>query len=191
VNRYTVTEGAQTTAGGTVVEGSSHGKILGKQIALEGDAIFCVVCHSFGKIKCSGPRLAETWQGKLVALENDLCICRCLVNPTLIANQRQRAQSVGGGALENSFNSDASEQMVPSRDTGAISHDLYFQLIDVNSGLPLSNWPYSIAVNETLVIQGESDENGFTDRVMATSAAEAVLRIHESAVPPINPEWDR
>ncbi|MYN47290.1 hypothetical protein GTP23_19795 [Pseudoduganella sp. FT93W] len=191
MKRYTITEGAYTTAGGTVVEGSSHGKICGKQIALEGDVVFCVACHSFGKIKCSGFRLAETWQEKLVALENDLCLCRCLISPTLIANQKQRAQSVGPDASEHVVNMDAIGQGASRTGTGAISHDLYFQLIDDVSSLPLVHWPYSIEVNGTVVTQGESDEEGFTDRVTAESAVEAVLRIHECAILPVNPEWDR
>lgn len=41
MQRYTITIGANTTAGGKVISASSQGSINGIKIALENDLIFC------------------------------------------------------------------------------------------------------------------------------------------------------
>jgi len=95
VRRYTITLGASTTAGGKVISASANGSINGQKIALEGDRIFCPSCKSEGKIVCVAPRIPERWNGKQVALENDLCACRCSTPPKLIARQNVRYQTIG------------------------------------------------------------------------------------------------
>jgi uncharacterized Zn-binding protein involved in type VI secretion len=95
MKRHTLTLGASTTAGGKVISASSHGSINGVMIALEEDMIFCPACKSQGKIVCTGPRIPETWNGKNVALENDLCLCGCPSPPKLVPNQSVRYQVIG------------------------------------------------------------------------------------------------
>ena len=75
MRRYHITLGASTTAGGKVISASSRGNVNGERIALKGDATACPGCKSVGKIGCIGPRISESWHGKQVALEDDLCIC--------------------------------------------------------------------------------------------------------------------
>ncbi|HEU4850911.1 MAG TPA: PAAR domain-containing protein [Telluria sp.] len=97
MKRYHITEGAKTTAGGTVIAASSAISIDGIRGALEGDPIYCPACKSAGKIMCIAPRIPETWNGKAVALSDDLCICGCPSPPKLLPSQTCKYQSVGGG----------------------------------------------------------------------------------------------
>lgn len=94
MKRFTITEGAPTTAGGRVTSASSNGSILGARIALEGDPVFCPSCKSIGHIVCVAPRHPETWNGKLVALDNDRCACACPTSPRLRATQSIRFQLI-------------------------------------------------------------------------------------------------
>jgi uncharacterized Zn-binding protein involved in type VI secretion len=85
--RYLITFGATTTANGKVTAATSMRRIGGVAVALEGDAVHCPACGSDGVIQLDGPRLTERWNGKLVALEGDLCACRCSPAPKLVAIQ--------------------------------------------------------------------------------------------------------
>ena len=95
MTRYHVTEGASTTAGGTVLAAGSAITVDGVRCALEGDPLYCPACKSEGKIRCSGPRIPETWNGRQVALSGDLCICGCPSPPTLLPGQARRLQAGG------------------------------------------------------------------------------------------------
>lgn len=95
MKRHHITLGASTTADGIVVSATAMISINGARVALEGDAIDCRACGSTGIIRCAGPRIAERYNGKQVALEHDLCICKCPKPPRLIANQTSKAQFIG------------------------------------------------------------------------------------------------
>ena len=96
MKRYHITEGAETTAGGKVIAATSAIAIDGVHGALEGDALYCPACKSAGKIVCVGPRTPETWNGKQVALSDDLCVCGCPAPPKLLPNQKRKFQTSGG-----------------------------------------------------------------------------------------------
>jgi len=94
MKRHHITLGARTTADGIVSSASSFVSIDGARIALEGDKISCHGCGGTGTIQCTGPRIQERFNGRLVALEGDLCICNCATPPTLVPNQGSRYQTV-------------------------------------------------------------------------------------------------
>lgn len=195
MKRYTMTEGAKTTANGTVVSASSHGTIEGARIALEGDQIFCGACHSPGHIMCVGPRLNELWNGKQVALDNDLCICGCTPHPRLIANQTMRYQWVGAATADEHAQSPAAAAAAVASaapwTTVADSYDLHFHVLDEITQLPLPDWPYMIEVAGACKLEGRTDKNGKTGKVSAMNADDAILHVYEPDSPPINPNWDR
>ena len=195
MKRHTITEGAKTTAGGTVIAGSSHGSINGACIALESDPIFCKACKSAGRIFCIGPRIPETWDGKQVALENDLCICGCSPPPKLIANQTVHFQVIGDAAVSKHMADSASSltPMAPATTsaTGMESYDLHFQVTDQLSGLPLPNRPYVIELANGTRLEGRTDQEGKTGTVSTIHAECATLHVCEPVTTPINPHWDR
>lgn len=94
--RYQITLGATTTAGGTVTSASSMMSIDGARIALEGDTVSCTACDSEGIIEPDGPRLGTRFNGRQVALSDDLCICRCVPPPRLVHIQTRQAQVLEG-----------------------------------------------------------------------------------------------
>lgn len=87
-SRYNITVGASTSAGGTVIGGAEHFRVRGAAIAREGDPVRCPACDSIGVIACSVARSSFLVGGREVALQGDLCRCRCDPPPTLIASQQ-------------------------------------------------------------------------------------------------------
>lgn len=98
MRRHHITLGARTTADGVVTSASSAMSIDGARIALEGDEVSCHGCGATGAIVCTGPRTPERHDGRLVALENDLCACNCATPPRLLPIQRVRYQTVAQDA---------------------------------------------------------------------------------------------
>jgi uncharacterized Zn-binding protein involved in type VI secretion len=94
LQRYLITLGATTTAGGKVTSANSFRSINGVNVAIEGDIVWCPTCNSEGVIKPEGPRLTELFNGEHVALHGDLCICQCSPPPRLVATQNLVCQSI-------------------------------------------------------------------------------------------------
>lgn len=170
MRRYTITLGAPTTTGGKVISASGDGKIDGAPIALEGDLVTCPVCKTAGKIQCVGPRIPEILNGKNVALENDLCICRCAVPPRLMPSQTLRSQVIKdtGRALSNPAHSGAAR--------GSANHGFTdkFVLIDDFDGAPLPNREYAVVRASGKLEFGTSDQIGQTHLLSTTGHAESV-----------------
>ena len=170
MRRYTITLGAPSTTGGKVISASSDGRIDGSPIALEGDLVTCPVCKTAGKILCVGPRIPETWGGKNVALENDLCICRCAVAPRLLPNQTMRCQVIKdtGRALSNPG---------AGPRVGAASSMTFtdrFALVDEHDGTPLARREYAVVRASGKLEFGTSDAFGQTHLLSTTPHAECV-----------------
>lgn len=167
MRRYTITLGAPTSTGGKVISASSNGKIDGAPIALEGDLVTCPACKTAGKIVCVGPRIPETWGGKNVALENDLCICRCASAPRLLPSQTLRCQVIKdtGRAL--------SGPAAVLADSGQAYADRYV-LVDDHDGAPLPNREYALVRASGKLEFGTSDRDGKTHMLSATAQAENV-----------------
>ena len=170
MRRYTITLGALTTAGGKVISASGDGKIDGSPIALEGDLVTCPQCKTAGKILCVGPRIPETWGGKDVALENDLCICRCAIHPRLLPSQTLRCQVIKdtGRALSNP--GPAPARRAPS----GLAYCERFVLVGDHDGVPLPSREYVVVRASGKLEFGTTDAAGQTHLLSATAQAECV-----------------
>lgn len=94
LDRYFITLGAPTTAGGKVTSGSRFRTIDGVPVAVAGDTVWCPACLSEGVIVPDGPRLDETVDAGLIALHDDLCVCKCSPPPRLVTAQTVVCQSI-------------------------------------------------------------------------------------------------
>lgn len=100
MKRHHITLGARTTADGVVSSASAAFSIDGARLALEGDEVSCHTCGTTGRIQCIGPRTPEHYNGRQVALEQDVCVCQCTPHPRLVANQTVKFQFVDGAAWD-------------------------------------------------------------------------------------------
>ena len=194
MRRYTITEGAKTSAGGTVIKASSNGSILGARIALEGDLVFCSGCGRQGRIACIGPRLVELWNNVPVALENDICICGCTPPPQLIPNQTIRSQQIDATIVAAHEACAARTVPAPLDDSSQRieeSCDLYFLVTDESTEVPLVDRQYRIDLETGACFEGRTDYEGKTGKISAARMEYATLHVYESDTTPINPNWDR
>lgn len=175
MQRYHITLGASTSAGGKVISATSCCSIDGVIVALEGDAIFCPACKSPGKIKIFGPRIPESWNGKQVALQDDLCLCKCASPPRLIANQRHKYQLVGGASAASA---DAAEHAATSarQDTqaaalGEQTPQVMLRLLDDVTQAPIVGQRYRLELPGR-VIEGVTDNRGYTLPINAADRAQ-------------------
>ena len=175
MRRYTITLGAATSAGGRVVSATSGSSIHGVPIALEGDLVACPACKSTGRILCVGPRIPETSDGKHVALENDLCTCRCTPSPKLLPIQSMRSQVLKdtGRALSHTGQGGPSPYAARRAPTSH-AYSERFLLLDDETGVPLDNKEYAVVRGSGKLEFGTSDGHGQTHLLSATADAESV-----------------
>ena len=171
IQRFLILLGAQTTAGGTVASASSFISYNGVKYALEGDLIDCPSCASQGVIKCVPPRLSTSYSGRQVALEHDLCICKCSPPPQLIANQTHNSQWIdaGGDAMSDPA---AAKQAVNARlpASAADEDSMPLRLLDSTTREPFRNRPYKLDLRGK-AIEGVTDGEGFTEPLSAAERA--------------------
>lgn len=100
MRRYFIVAGDKTTSDGMVLEGEERAKNHGKPLSYHGARVYCPACKSEGLIVGNGPSRPMRLHGKQVALDNDLCICKCNPPPRLIHSQTDAYMSFDGEALE-------------------------------------------------------------------------------------------
>ncbi len=169
MRRCHITLGATTTAGGVVVSASSCATIDGVSIALEGDQIACKACRGAGRILCIGPRLSETWNGKKVALEDDLCVCGCRPPPKLKPSQQHHFQFIGGA------DGAGAEAGATASASAAPVYDEAVQAIDQASGNPVVGLHYRVEMPDGSVLRGVTDADGKTMRVATRGSVPLTL----------------
>lgn len=165
MRRYHITLGASTTAGGKITSASSHGSINGVRIALEGDMITCPACKSTGKIACIGPRIPESWNGKQVALEDDLCICGCAPPPKLKPSQSLKCQVIDDVAPAASTREETAGLVEDDHEV----IEQFFSLLD-ERGQAVEGFRYDLYVNGEIQAKAYAYEGGNTISVPGDSA---------------------
>lgn len=175
--RYHITLGASTSAGGKVVTASAFRSIHGAAIACEGDAIFCPACKSQGVIVLAGARLSEQVHGKQVSLSDDLCRCKCMPPPKLIANQSVSCQLIDAAqaaAHADTATGTAAALNAAQEPAQAEEEQLPFVLLDPKTHEPYRHRAYRLELGAR-VIEGVTDEYGLTSALSAADRA-AVTR---------------
>jgi len=77
----------KTDKDGVVLDGIAGSSFDGRPLAYLGGPVLCHSCNTEGVIVTDGSPHTVTVMDKQVALENDLCRCKCEPLPKLIASQ--------------------------------------------------------------------------------------------------------
>lgn len=104
MSRHFVRKGDKTTANGDVLEGEQNYMLAGIPVAFHGAKVYCPACNNVGAIVTIPPHHPFTVNGKQIALEGDLCLCKCSTPPRLIASQ-----SMGRMSFEGTTNAKTSQ----------------------------------------------------------------------------------
>lgn len=177
--RFHITVGASTTAGGKVISATSNRLINGAKVAYAGDQVSCPKCNSTGVIQPDGPRNSDVFNGRQVALSDDLCICNCKPLPRLVANQTFSKQTIDAdwhadkaGALAGT----AAKLNTAGGSASTVPDGVPLVLLDPKTEEPYSNRRYKLELNGK-VIEGTTDQNGVTRPLTAAERA-AIVRWH-------------
>lgn len=178
IKRYHITLGATTTAGGKVMSASSFMSINGAQIALDNDKVFCPACNSEGVIKFDGPRLSESYNNRQVALNDDLCICKCSPSPRLVNNQTHKCQTIDADwhAAKAGASVETVERLNTVESNSTAPYSIPILLLDPATDEPFKNRPYRLELTDK-VIEGTTDQNGAT-KPLTTPERASVLTWH-------------
>ena len=87
MNRRFIRKGDKTDRDGVVKDGIGNSSLQGQPLAYLGAPVDCPACGAESVIITGGSPRTMTVMGKQVALENDLCQCKCDPLPKLIASQ--------------------------------------------------------------------------------------------------------
>ena len=87
MSRRFIRKGDKTDRNGVVKDGIGNSSLQGQPFAYLGGQVECPACGTEGVIISDGSPRTMTVMGKQVALENDLCQCKCDPLPKLIASQ--------------------------------------------------------------------------------------------------------
>jgi uncharacterized Zn-binding protein involved in type VI secretion len=176
-SRYHITVGASTTAGGKVISATSNRSINGAKVAYAGDQVSCPKCNSTGVIQPDGPRLSDVFNGRQVALSDDLCHCMCNPPPRLVANQTFSKQIVDGEWV--AARAGAAAETVAKLNTAGSSaasgsDGVPLVLLDPKTEEPYRNRRYKLELKDK-VIEGTTDQNGVT-RPLTVAERAAIVR---------------
>lgn len=175
MQRYYITLGAPTTAGGKVISANHCDTIDGLPMALEGDTCWCPACDAEGIIVLDGPRLSETFDGREFALSDDLCLCKCNPPPRLVSAQAFAYQLIDSDrhAAQAGASAYTAARLNASAGGAPASDGIPFVLLDPRSQEPYPHRPYRLRLHEG-VIEGTTDAHGATRPLSAAERA-AVL----------------
>ena len=87
MDRRFILKDDKTTHDGVVLDGIVGSSFDGRPLAYLGAPVSCHMCYTEGIIVSDGSPHTVSVMGKQVALENDLCQCKCEPLPKLVASQ--------------------------------------------------------------------------------------------------------
>lgn len=133
--------------------------IHGRQVAYEGDLVWCPACKSSGAIKCIPPKRPMTGaDGRQTALDGDLCMCKCPSPPRLIASYKdayvgfeaQDIPALPGAAIwmayagHGTFADQAIEDL-----------EIYFEVVDAKTDEPVPGLFHTLLSNGEALVDGQ------------------------------------
>ncbi|WP_233832538.1 PAAR domain-containing protein [Paraburkholderia sp. ZP32-5] len=87
MSRRFILKDDKTDHGGVVLDGIAGSSFAGPPLAYLGAPVQCPACNSMGIIITDGSPHTLSVMDKQVALEGDLCQCKCQPLPKLVASQ--------------------------------------------------------------------------------------------------------
>ncbi|WP_118181968.1 PAAR domain-containing protein [Paraburkholderia phosphatilytica] len=93
MSRRFILKDDKTDHDGVVLDGISGSSFGGRPLAYLGAPVQCHTCHTEGTIITDGSPHTMSVMNKQVALERDLCQCKCQPLPKLVASQSTGALS--------------------------------------------------------------------------------------------------
>jgi uncharacterized Zn-binding protein involved in type VI secretion len=166
----------KSSGGGTVIDGMED--VFNENTALTflGARVVCPTCKTTGTIVPRGPRWPNDWMGKQMALEDDVCICKCSPPPVMIASQDKMFDEFQVHELAEMGFGPTGLPLQTAKQTHAQRYDRRAQIVDEATGRPLAHVRYRL-VGQTGSIEGRTDEQGMTGLLSGATSETVRLEI--------------
>jgi uncharacterized Zn-binding protein involved in type VI secretion len=178
MRRNLLKHGDRSSTGGVVAEGIDSCFHHGTQLTYVGALVICSACGSPGRIAAQGPRWPDSMMGKEVALEGDLCLCKCHPTPIMIASQNDTFQSFESHDLKEMGLGSTGNALV---DQYKGAFDERVRILD-KEGRPICGIPYHIKTASGAIYKGLSDLSGYCPRVYTKDAQQLNIAVGMKAL---------
>ncbi|CAB3781980.1 PAAR domain-containing protein [Paraburkholderia fynbosensis] len=176
MKRYFIVLGDKTTAGGVVIQGEESCTNHGKPLAYHGAQVYCHACKTTGYICNIPPYRPMVLMGKQVALENDICICKCSPPPRLIPSQNNASMSFDAEELAAMGRGPVGRQLEQPISGANTGFDRHFRFVD-EYGNPVSEIGVHLIDATGKVSYVRTDSNGRTPKVSGRDGQRIGVRI--------------
>ena len=184
--RRVIRLGDRTSHGGYVVSATSRFTVMGIDVARLGDKCTCPKKdHNNCYIVEGDPDW--TIDDVPVALEGHKLSCGAVLISSMPNAGREDS---GGGESGVGHAAEASSISSVANANELHEFDQHFLVVDSSTGKPLVNFPYRLDLESGHSIEGRTDRDGKTEKVLSSAAETAVLQVYEE-LSPLNPSWDR
>jgi uncharacterized Zn-binding protein involved in type VI secretion len=177
MERYRLRMGDQSIVGGTITDGDFGFVIDDRATAVIGGEVQCPACSSVGVIVAFGPRHYDYINGRMQALDGDLCACNCSPSPVLQASQWFSSHSFDG--YPDGYSGWANFHTTEFSQTER-RYDECVRLRNRRTGQPLANVSYRVLLNGSVFITGRTDTAGLTQRISAPAAITLEIQVREN-----------
>lgn len=161
MRRMFILVGDATTHDGCVIEGESSSTHHGKAMSYHGARVYCRTCQSEGRIVGVPPYRPMTLMGKQVALENDLCVCKCDPPPRLLPSQNTAWMSFEPYELAEMGCDQNGQKHEQSIGQDVAMFDRRFRFVDEN-GSPVSGIRVQLTGTNGITRRVTTDSTGRT-----------------------------
>jgi uncharacterized Zn-binding protein involved in type VI secretion len=173
MRRYNLKEGDKASSDATVLEGIDNDTHHGVPLAFIGATMHCPACKSLGVLAVSGPRWPDTSMSKELALDGDVCVCKCNPPPRMIASQYDMYQDLESHDLEAMGFSPSGIPLLYHRDE-------QITLRDRRTRQTLPNVDYRVKDGSSVIASGKTDAKGRTERVRTDNKQNVVIEIFKA-----------
>lgn len=166
--RYYILEGDTTTAGGIVQKTTNTPsfKVYGKEQSYIGDDVWCPACQSMGKIIPDQDRLSTKVNGRMPALNDDLCLCKCTPPPKLVHSQMSFKEIIDDSRIAKHCQTPEQQHRQAKLQNKEAEYHTLLILVDTLNN-PLKNCFYSIKFENGELLSGYTDDSGRTQEFLA------------------------
>ncbi|WP_366918932.1 PAAR domain-containing protein [Burkholderia aenigmatica] len=169
--------------GGVVTDGMPTSTHHGTPLTFLGASVLCHGCKTVGHIAPKGPRWPHSMHGKEQALDGDICICKCVPPPVMIASQHDSYQSFETHELSDMGHAGGGALSMTVQYRG--NYDERVRVLN-ESGQPIPSIPYHIKTSTGAVYKGLTDVSGYCPRVYTDDVSKLDIAIGMQALE----RWD-
>ena len=149
--------------------------VYGKEQSYIGDDVWCPACQSMGKITPDQDRLSTKVNGRMPALNDDSCLCKCNPLPKLVHSQTSFREII------DDYPTKLQQEQLQAQNGITQAFMLQVQLVDMLKN-PFANKKYFAINNQGEYFEGTTDSKGYTETIFTKESENFIFHLIENFV---------